>query len=220
MNLADFLSQGLTLVSSYNPQVALALFLICLIGEAAVFVVPYLFETAWLLIGYQLTQGVLSPLDLTFFLLTSIAGRQAGALILYYVSRSGSKPISRYKEFFRARIDENNSLPVRLIRKMDILGSPFSVALGRLLWLRIPLTLILGATRRLKTLMLGVVISSLVYDGIYVALGGIVGTTATIEPARLIIYFITALTVLYGGTFAIRQIATIINRRRSHSPAQ
>ena len=212
MNLADFFTQGLALVGTFNLKIAAFLFLLCLIGEATVLVVPYLFETTWLLAGYQLSQRVLSPLDLALFMLTSMAGRQAGALILYYVSRSGSKLVFRYKEFFKARLDGNNTLPVRLIRRMDILGSPFSVALGRLLWLRIPLTLILGATRRLKTLLLGVAISSLVYDGVYVILGAIVGTT-TVAPARLVLYSLAALTALYGGTFTIRQIIASLTKR-------
>jgi len=99
MNLADFFTQGLALVGTFNLKIAAFLFLLCLIGEATVLVVPYLFETTWLLAGYQLSQRVLSPLDLALFMLTSMAGRQAGALILYYVSRSGSKLVFRYKEF-------------------------------------------------------------------------------------------------------------------------
>ena len=219
MNLADFFSQGLALVGTFNLKIAAFLFLLCFIGEATVFIVPYLFETTWLMVGYQLSKGILSPFDLTLLLLTSVAGRQSGALVLYFASRSGSRLVTRYKEFFKARLDGNNTLPVRLIRRMDILGSPFSVALGRLLWLRIPLTLVLGATRRLKTLLLGVAISSLVYDGVFVILGAIVGTTATVAPARLALYLLAALTALYGGTFALRQFVASLNRHR-HSIAR
>ena len=72
MNLADFFSQGLALVGTFNLKIAAFLFLLCFIGEATVFIVPYLFETTWLMVGYQLSKGILSPFDLTLLLLTSV----------------------------------------------------------------------------------------------------------------------------------------------------
>jgi membrane-associated protein len=214
MNLTDFFSQGLTLIGPFNFKVIVFLFLLCLIGEAANVFVPYLFETTWLLIGFQFSQRVLSPGYLVLLLLTCIAGRETGVLVLYYISRSGSTLFTKYRDHFIPRMAINNTFPIKLFRKMDILASPFSVALGRLLWLRIPLTLILGAKRKLKVLLLGVALSSLVYEGIYVTLGAIVGTTTRLEPVRLILYFLAGLTVIYVVTFAIRRLIGRLARHR------
>jgi membrane-associated protein len=214
MNLAEFFSQGLTLVGSFNPKIMVFLFLLCLIGEAIGFFVPYLFETTWLLVGYQLSQRVLSPPDFALLLLTSLAGRQTGALILYQVIRSGSSILAKYKGRFKPKVNIENAFPIKLFQRIDILASPFKVALGRLLWLRIPLTLILGAKGKLKVLLLGVAFSSLVYDGTYATLGAIAGTTVAVEPIRLVLYFLAGLTVLYGITFGLRRLIGRLTRRR------
>ena len=216
MNLTEFFSQGLTLIGPFNPKVIVFLFLLCLIGEAVGLFVPYLFEATWLLIGFQLSQRVLAPGYLALLLLTCIAGRQVGALGLYYVSKSSSTLLTKYRDRLIPRIDIIDTSPLKLFQKIDITASPFSVALGRLLWLRIPLTLILGAKRKLKVLLLGVALSSLVYEVTYVTLGAIVGTTTRLEPIRLILYYIAAMTVIYSGAFVIRRlIGSLTKRRRS-----
>ena len=214
MNITEFFSQGLTLIGTFDPKVLVFLFLLCFIGEATGFFVPYLFEATWLMIGFQVSQGVLSPLNLTLLLLTCIVGRQTGALCLDYISRSGNALFTKYRDRMIPRIDIINASPLRMFRKIDITSSPFSVALGRLLWLRIPLTLILGAKRKLKVLMLGVAISSLVYEAIYLILGAIVGTTIKLEPVSLILYSLAALTVIYVVTFAIRRLISSLTKRR------
>ena len=212
MNLAEFLSQGLSLVGTFNPKIVVFLFLLCLIGEVVGLSVPYLLETTWLLVGYQLSTRVLSLPDLMLLVLTAQAGRQTGALVLYHIGSSGSTLLTKYKNYFKLKIDINDSPPFKLFRKINVL-SPFSVALGRLLWLRIPLTLILGTKRKLKVLLLGVSLSSLVYDGIYIALGAIVGTATALEPIRLILYFLVGLTIMYGVTFAIRRLIGSLTHR-------
>ena len=214
MNLNDFFSQGLALIGPFDLRVILFLFLLCLIGEAVGLFVPYLFEATWISIGFQFSQRVLSPGYLVLLLLTCIAGREVGALVLYYISRTGGSLLTRYKDHFIPKVELNTSVPVKLFRKIDIMASPFSVALGRLLWLRIPLTIILGVKRKLKLLLLGVAISSLIYEGIYLALGAIVGTTTKLEPVSLILYSLAALTVIYVVTFAIRRLISSLTKRR------
>ena len=214
MNLTDFFSQGLSLIGVFDVRVLVFLFLLCLIGEAVGLFVPYLFEATWLLIGFQVSQNVVSPVYLTFLLLTCIAGREVGAVALYRVSGSGSVLLARYRDRFIPSTDIINTSPLKLFRKIDITSSPFSVALGRLLWLRIPLTLILGVKRKLKVLLLGVALSSLIYEGIYLTLGAIVGKTAKVEPIQLILYFIATLTVIYVLTFAIRRLISSLTKRR------
>jgi membrane-associated protein len=212
MNLAEFFSQGLSLVGTFNPKIVAFLFLLCLIGEAVGLSVPYLLETTWLMVGYQFSARVLPFFDLMLLVLMAQVGRQGGALALYGMSRTGSGLLTKYKNRFKFKTGTNFAL-LRLFRKINLL-SPFSVALGRLLWLRIPLTLALGARRKLKVLLLGTVLSSLVYDGTYISVGAIVGTTTKLEPIRILLYFLAGLTVIYIATFAIRRLIGSLAQQR------
>ncbi len=166
--------------------------------------VPYLFETTLLTIGYQFSKGVLPFPDLMLLVLTSLAGRLGGTLALYGLGRSGSTLLMKYKRRFELRTDTSKAIPFKLLSKINLL-SPFSVAVGRLLWLRIPLTLVLGAMGKLKILLTAVVLSTVVYDGTYIIFGAIVGTTTVLEPIHAILYFLGGLTLIYGVTFAIRR---------------
>lgn len=227
MNIAEFLAQGLSLVSTFNPKIVVFLFLLCLIGETAGLFVPYLLETTWLLVGYQFSLGVLSLPDLLLIALTAQVGRLVGALILYQISASGSTLLAKYQNYFiryqnyfkriqiyfRMKTQVNDTPFFKLFRNINI-TSPFAVALGRLLWLRIPLTLILGAQHKLKALILGVSLSTFIYDAIYIALGAIIGTTSVLDPIHLILYSLAGLTAMWGMLFAIRRLVSSLTRRR------
>ena len=214
MNLADFVSWFSSQVGTFSTIIILALFMICFIGEAVGFFIPYLLEATWLLAGYQIGHGMLSPFKLFMLIVVSTAGREVGALILFYLSARGSRLLVRWDRFRKMDAD---SLPMKWARKLDVLSSPFAVALGRLLWLRIPLTIILGAQRKLLLLMEGAAISSVIYDGVYIILGAVVGTAAKISQAELILYCLGAVTVIYGGFFAARRITGMISKRRQHT---
>ena len=216
MNLPEIFSQILNITGSLNPKIILYLLLICFIGETVGIFIPYLFEATWLLIGYQLSQRILPPIDFVFLLLTSITGRELGAIILYQISRSGSAWLSKYKGRFRRKIEINSDFTVKLIKKIDTLSSPLTVALGRLLWLRVPLTVYLGARGRLKTLVLAVAFSSIVYDGTYAALGAIAGKTAKVEPMQLILYFLVVLSIINIVILAVRHLVQRLKRK--HAP--
>ncbi len=98
--------------------------------------------------------------------------------------------------------------------------SPFSVALGRILWLRIPLTLIMGAKRKLRILSLAVVISSLIYDGTFIITGAIVGTTTHVEPLQITLFSLGVLTIIYGITFIVRRLIRLCGGKRNAPPSQ
>jgi membrane-associated protein len=213
MNWADFFSRGLTLTGSFNLEIGLLLFLLSLIGEAAAVSVPYLLETTWLLAGYQFSAGVLPFHDLLLMVAAAMAGRQIGEVFLYWVARGGSKLLGKYANRFKPKKDFAETPLGRLFHRVN-LKSPFSVALGRLLWVRIPLTLIMAAQGRLKTLMLATFLSSLVYDGTFIALGAIVGKTAKVEPFQLILFFMAILTGIYAVTFVIHKIVERILKLR------
>ncbi len=216
MNLESILQQVLNFTGTFNFNLIIFLFLICSIGEFS-FSVPYLLETVWMMSGYNLGTGAFSPLHIVLLWLVAQAARQTGATALYHLSRFGSIPIMKlYQKYFESsvskKISDNNSLPFKFIRKINYL-SPFSVALGRLFWLRIPLTMTLGVQRKPKVLSGGVLISSLIWDGVYITIGVVIGITATPKPMQMILYSLIGLTVLYVITFAAKQLPKLLRRQ-------
>jgi membrane protein DedA with SNARE-associated domain len=209
MNLEALFQQAFNLAGTFSPTLVVFLFIICFIGEFGI-CIPYLLETIWLLSGYNFGTGVIPLIDLLLLWLVAQVGRQAGGFTLSYLGRFGSMPIIKfYNKHFEASVSEklaeDNSTTVNFFRRINFL-SPFSVALGRLVWLRIPITLILGAKRQLKTLSLGVLLSSLVWDGIYISLGIVVGANVVLEPFQMILYSLAGLTLLYVTNFAVRRL--------------
>lgn len=207
MNLESILQEVLSFTGTFNPKLVIFLFLICSIGEFSLFSIPYLLETVWLLSGYNLGTGVLPPFHLVLLWLVAQAGRQTGAIVLYYLGRFGSRPLRKlYRKYFEAslsnRLYSNKIMPFKFFNRINYL-SPFFIALGRLFGLRIPLTLTLGAKRQFKTLFLGVLLSSLVWDGVYIFLGLAGGHTA-LKPTQMMLYSFIGLTLLYAVTFTIR----------------
>ena len=78
MSLENVLSQIVGFTATLDPRMAALLFLICAIGEFGISV-PYVLESVWLLVGYQLGAGVLSPLEMVGLWLAAQCGRQAGS---------------------------------------------------------------------------------------------------------------------------------------------
>jgi membrane-associated protein len=209
MNLEAIFQQVFNLAGTFNPALVVFLFLICSIGEFGVSI-PYLLETVWLVSGYNLGNGTLPFFELVLLWVVAQCGRQIGATMLYHLGRFGSMPLMKlYHKYFQASLSEklsgNSLMPFSFLRRVNYL-SPFSVALGRLFWLRIPLTLTLGVKKQLRTLLLGVVLSSLVWDGIYISLGVIVGANVRLEPFQMILYSLAGLTLLYAVNFAVGRL--------------
>ncbi len=220
MNLEGLLQQVLNVAGTFNLQLVIFLFLICCIGEFGLSI-PYLLETVWLLSGYHLGSGVISPFDLSLLWLAAQAGRQSGAIMLFYFSRLGSAPLRRlYHRYFGAILSEklsgNNAVPLRLLHRVSEL-TPFSVAMGRMFGLRIPLTLTLAVQKRLRTLLPGVLLQSLVWDAIYISLG-IIGGHAELSPIEMLAYSLIGLTALYVVTLMARQLARHLSRFKRISP--
>lgn len=209
MNVDSLLQQIYSFSGTLGPKLALALFLICLVGEFGA-TVPYLLETVWLIAGYQVGIGALSGFEVALLLLTVQLGRQSGATALYYVARLGSTPLSRlYQKYGQNNLDGKVAAyqngPWRLLKKFDLL-SPFSVAMGRLLWLRLPLTLALGLKKKIGALTIGVLLSGLAWDGVYILVGAIAGTTVALKPAHMIAYSLAGLTAMYLLVFAAKLV--------------
>lgn len=110
---------------------------------------------------------------------------------------------------------EAKSLPARMMKKLNLF-SPFMVAGGRLIWLKLPLTITLGVRRDLKVLLPAVMISSVIWDATYVLVGVLLGNLHT-EPPYLILYSLSVLTFVYGTTFLVRRFLTWRALRTSKS---
>ena len=207
MNLGNAVAQILALTATLDPRTAALLFVICAIGEFGISI-PYVLESVWLLVGYQLGAGVLSPLHLVGLWLAAQCGRQAGSMALYHVARFGSIPLIRFYHNKRiSRFIPKVVVNSGVLNRINLV-SPFSVAFGRLFGLRIPLTLTLAVKKSLRTLSMGVLLSSVAWDTIYISLGTAVGTTAVIKPVYMLFYSLAGLTLIYLITFVVRRLIT------------
>jgi hypothetical protein len=206
--LESFLSQILNILGTFSPQIVVILFLICFVGEGLGFTIPALLETVWLTTGYQLSRGGSPFYYVLALLLTAQAGRQFGSLLFFYLSRLTSGPLLRLTDYLHLRRAVNKSS--ELIHRVNLL-SPYSVAMGRLMGLRVPLTLVLGANRKMKVNALGILISSLVFDGTYVILGAIVGTTPVISPYYIVLFFIAGVALMWGLTFLLKRSGRLLS---------
>lgn len=206
--MESFLQQALTFAGTFNPHLIVFLFLICAIGEFSVSV-PYLLETVWLMTGFSFGAGTLSPVELVLLWLVAQVGRQIGAFALSNLGHFGSLPVMRlYQKYLENSVlkkrVKSGAVSSTVIRKMRHL-SPFSVAMGRLLWLRMAITLTLGVKRKQRLLAAGVLLSSLVWDGIYISLG-VVGAKTSLKPVQMVLYSLIGLSALYLATFLVRRL--------------
>jgi len=205
MNLAELFSQVFSLAGTYSLTFATFMFLICFAGEALAIAVPYVLETMWLLAGYQLSKGMMSLPQLLVLLLSAQAGRQTGALVFGMLGRLGITPLKKLLERFKIFSSLSQGTLARMMQRVNLL-SPFSVALGRLMWLRVPLTLLLSAQKKFGLLALAVLISGIVWDCTYVFLGSVVGATMKVDTFYVILLFVAGLTVLYVIGFVARRV--------------
>ena len=209
MDLEGFLQNIVSFTATLDPRMAVLLFIICAIGEMGLSV-PYLLESIWMLVGYNLGNGVLSPLHMAGLWLAAQCGRQVGAIALYRIARFGMPALTRFyhkihlDRFFNKLLAKSGG-----ISRIN-LSSPFSVAFGRLVGMKIPMVLVLAVKKRPGMLALGVLISSIIFDGIYICLG-IIGSTAHIPPAYMLLASLGTLTVIYAVTIGVR---LLIRRRR------
>lgn len=205
MNLEGILQQIVAFTATLDPRMAALLFVICAIGEFGISI-PYVLESVWLLVGYQLGSGVLSPLHLAGLWLAAQLGRQVGAIALYRVGRYGTPLLFRfYNKLHLARLLAKITSKSGTSKYINIF-SPFSVAYGRLFGMRIPVTLALAVKRKPQMLSLGVLLSSIVWDAVYISLGIIFGSTVAIKPANIFLASLVGLTIIYVVTYTVRRL--------------
>jgi membrane-associated protein len=215
--MAEFLKQILNYIGNFNIQAVCLLFIVCSFGEILLASVPYLLETVWLMAGYNLAAGIISPFQLLLLWLVAVAGREAGVLLLFSVCRLGSLPLTRlYQKYLEKRFKKfsgNETWLSRLSVKMDSYLSPFTIALGRLIGLGTPLTVLMGVKKKYKVLFLGVIISSFIFDGIFLIVGITVGANTHVKQTDMILFSLAGLTAFYLVVFSIRQISKYVKAR-------
>jgi membrane-associated protein len=215
--MADFFRQILNFVGTFNLELVCLLFLLCACGEILLASVPYLLETVWVMAGYNLAGGVLSPFHLALLWLVALAGRESGALLLFSASRLGSLPLTRiYEKYIERHLKKfsgNETWLSRILQKLESYLSPFTIALGRLLGLGTPLTVLLGVKKQYRVLFLGIILSSFVFDGIFLVVGAVVGANTMLKPSEMILFSLIGLTAFYLVVFSIRQVSKFAKAR-------
>jgi membrane-associated protein len=221
----------LNFTGTVNFWLVISLFLMLSVSEFGISI-PYLMETFWILAGYQTLTGSLPIYFLAVLWITAMCGRTFGAVILYHLARfSGSRLMKLYRRIFKAALASRETAEktvnspssgkegflTRVWHKINSL-SPYSVAFGRLIWMRVPLTLTLGFKKQIKILVPGVVISSMVWDTTYI-LVGVIGGDVKLEPFQIVLLSICALTAIYGSIFLVRWVIKTVESRPFHKAA-
>ncbi len=207
MIFEEISSHVLALTGSLNPWLVVAILALFPLSEFGLSI-PYLMESMWILVGYHARHSVPLASELPLLLAVAVCARCGGSTGLYSLVGLGRGWILRlYRRFFgfvlSAEGQNSSSLPARVLRRLNLF-SPFTVALGRFIWLKVPITLTMSIRKDLRVLLIGVAISSVIWDSIYIAIGVIVGS-AQLEPWQTVLYSAGALTILYGTVFLIRR---------------
>jgi len=211
--MSALLSQALEITGDFNFKIALILFLLCSIGEIG-FALPYILETIWLLAGYQLGTHTLLPIDLVKIWLVAQAGRQTGSLVLYFSGVLGMRPLRKfYKRFIEPKLPKRQIIPAGLVKYLTN-PSPFSIAIGRLIGLRIPMALTVSARQKLANLVLGVILSSIIWDGVYIIIGSILGPKVVPERQYILLYSVGGLTVLYLTIIGVHYLVKYLRAQK------
>ena len=100
MNIQTIIQNILAIAGTFNIWIVIALFFVCFINEAGLFV-PYLMESIWILLGYSALSGAIPLYQLLVLWLTAVSGRLVGASLLYYLLGLGSAWILKvYRKLF------------------------------------------------------------------------------------------------------------------------
>jgi len=205
MDLEHILSQVLELTGSADPRTFLILFAICSVGEFGLNI-PFVLESFWLMVGYQFGRQALTPVHVGGYWLAAQAGRQIGGIALYHVVRAGAIPLGKFYTRHWGPERLSGKLPNYRWASSGKLLSLFSTTLGRLWGMRIPFTITLALKKKPRTLSLGIMFSSLIWDLVYIFLGGTVGATATLGPVQLLLISLAVVAAIYLIVLVIRRV--------------
>jgi|YelNatPaOPRAMG01_1025707.scaffolds.fasta_scaffold49532_2 membrane protein DedA with SNARE-associated domain len=193
----ELISQALSTLNQGNVFALAALFLVLALGEMGV-PFPFVLQGVLFFIGYQITQG--AGVRLIPVVVVLVMGRQFGSAVVYFVARFLGKPfVDRIGKVFPSW----QSQPDKLKRKLSK-GAPVAIAIGRLTpGLLVPTSLTSGAIGlRYEYFALGIALSTIVWDGTFIASGTILGSSVqrlglTIPSWSILAGFITAISLIW-----------------------
>jgi len=209
MTVMENITQSIiAFTGTFNIWLIGSIILLFFVNEFGIFV-PYLMETVWLLIGYQMFAGSLSVVQVILLWIIAVSGRAIGIALFYRLIGLGSPWITKfYQRYFKIdvsqKLKDGNSVFIKVLRRVNIF-SPYTAAFGRLVGLKLPFTLTLSLKKRLRVMILALIISSIIYDTIYI-LAGFIGGNIKLSPVMVILYSIVVLAVIYALSFSLRCI--------------
>lgn len=213
MNLENFFQGIASFTATQDPRMYILLFLLCLIGEIGL-AIPYILEGVWLLVGFNIGNGDMSPWQVVGLWFAVQAGRQLGSLGLYRIARFGMPALTAfYHKIHLDRIFNRLNARSSAVSKVN-LASPFSVAFGRMFGMRIPMLLVMAAKKKPGMLTLGVLIQSVIWDALYISIGIIFGKTVDIQPGYMLLISLGSLTAIYLVTLAVRMLIRRLRQAR------
>jgi hypothetical protein len=126
---------------------------------------------------------------------------------MFHLLRSAARWItSHVSESSISKVCDSNAFTL-FGRKFKL--SPFTVALGRFFWLRLPITMTLGASRQRKSFFIGVAIFSVVWDSIYITFG-VLGGNGGLEPVQMLLYPLGIMVSISALAFCFKRLRNTI----------
>jgi membrane protein DedA with SNARE-associated domain len=203
--MEEFFHRLMEFTATPDAWTLVLLLLWCAMGEVAV-AIPYVLESFWLMAGFNVGAGNLAWWYLILLWMAAQAGRQAGSFTLYRIARLGVPALEKF--FRKIHLDkwfDKITSRTKSVKKMN-LASPFTVASGRMIGLRVPMMLVMAGMKRPWSLALGVMLSSLIWDSLYIATGAIFGSTVKIEPGYLLLISFGMMAFIWTVTFIVKKV--------------
>jgi hypothetical protein len=193
----------LDITNGFNWRIMAGITAITFLGEIYV-QVPLLMESFWMIVGYQVgTQTTFVSVTNTIILfLCAQLGRQLMMLAVFLLFPVINRPFSRFYERL-IKPKRYTQWLVKRFRNIQYFNEESFLTLGSssfgmLTPLNGPIKLLLIIKRNLKTLLLATLISSTIFDCIYIVAGAVFHTTQlniTFLPLFILIGFLVVMFV-------------------------
>jgi membrane protein DedA with SNARE-associated domain len=212
-----FLSQLEATFSTGNPSGLVILFFLAAVTDIGV-PVPFVLDTILILASYHSTAGGAGPLSFPVLLIVAMlfAGRQLGSGILYLLSRFlGKKFLNWLKRHVPSIGDKLDAFKTRLSH-----WAVLAVTTGRLTPGLLQITSVASGTicLRYSHFVLGIAISSIVYDGILILLGFIAAHSPRSSDINFTIWVLIAMMIIVCVLWPL--IFMIVRRGKKGRPVQ